>query len=416
MRSRRHHKKRKKKKEKPDLAENNWKNKQFELLCRIDDICRENGIDMFLSDKTALKAWKEGELFDFISVCIDVRDAKKFIDAVEKTDGLCSRGMYNYGKYPLFDVKVYDPETTDFNLLLYQLFGFANLYVTVKFVKYIPEKGLFPERAVRNRKAYNDYIDIKYGFNVRADHRRLLYYQIIGKIVPAEKLSKHMFEKLLRQFSVDSNIVEISGVRYDKKLLDDMAEAKINGRSFKMPADVKTFFGKKYGTNWRKISLSGYEEDEYRFRDGERPWEEYKERFAYIGLDQYYENRNKWYGINEDNFMNRKLINYTTRVIIRTHFRFLLWKIYFPMKDELKKLQSEGKYKDLEEKLMKYIIVLEKMANKKMTVCFDMEIFDIAVDTLRHTGHEALAEQIVPLVPEEHKEPIRIIDYKGDYI
>jgi hypothetical protein len=416
MLSRKLRKRNSKKKEKFDLADNNWKQKHFELLCRIDDLCRQNDIDMYLADDTALMAYQSEELSDYVSVCIDVRDAKKFIKAVDKAEGLLSRGMYNYYRYPRFDIKVYDPETIDFNVDFFEAFGFASLFVIIKFINHIPDKGKHVESAVRNRKAYRDYIEIKYDHLWRRPHRRLLYYQALGKVMPPRRMAKFMFSELIREFSVRSDTIEISMKRYKKKLFDKTIEVKIYDRPFRIPADVNEYLGKRFGAEWRNVTPKQYKEGEYTFRDGERSWDEYKKRIDYIDLDKYYGNYKGFFAEDEKNHENLAEIDRTTKIIIRTHLRFLFWQKYYPLKTEIVELHEKKDYRQLEDKLRKYIAVLEKFAKSDMTVCFDEDIFDITVDTLRHTGRGELADKIVPLVPEEHKKPVRIKDYRGEYI
>ena len=80
------------------------------------------------------------------------------------------------------------------------------------------------------------------------------------------------------------------------------------------------------------------------------------------------------------------------------------------------RLYNEGNFDQLREELSDYLEKLGEFAALDLGLCFDMDIFNAAVGLIRHDGNDEYADTLEQLVPDEHKKPLRIMDYKGNYI
>jgi hypothetical protein len=110
---------------------------------------------------------------------------------------------------------------------------------------------------------------------------------------------------------------------------------------------------------------------------------------------------------------NRKIERYYA-IVARTEKRFAMYEQYMPMKEELLKLEKEGRYEELNQLLKPYRSALRACYKKNLGLCFDKEIFDITMNILAREGRTVYAARLRALVPEEHWKPMVITNYKGE--
>ncbi len=399
-----------------DAVEPSWKNKHFEILRKIDDLCRENGIDLFLCEDTALAAYRDGSLSDNVYTAIDVRNVHKFIDAVEGHEGLCVRSMRNYYHYGSLDLKVYDPETTDFDLDMYRDLGFAALYVTVRLIKHVPDNKRRRNAARGTVATYQELIKKKYDDRKIKFHARLLLQRFMSAFVSEEAFRQKVFESSVSAFSDESKRVSVGGYMHKPEVFSSMTTVNIGDRPFNIPEKAEAYFKVHYGDNWEEKALPEYKENNLRFRDETIPSYEFIKSVEYLDLDDYFANRKTLLSLNRRVRKADRFFRRDKNIVLRTHRRFAFWQKYMPRKEEIIKLYSEGDIEGIRDIMGDYLNELEIFAKKKLTIFFDREIFDIAKAVFMAEGKEELTESMEELIPPEHLEPIRIKNYKGEYI
>ena len=393
-----------------------WKNKQFEILCSIDDICRENDIDMYLCDSTALKAYCEGELSDSIFVAIEPKDAYRFIKAVEEQSCYGIRGIFNYYHYPEFDFKVYDESTIDFNLATYRSFNFCGLYVTVKFIMHLPDEKRVRLSYLRDLDAFKQFISVRYDNIDVPMHRRLKLLLLLSKLTSGDKFHQKFFERSIARFSKPTKKVKVGEAICDASVFGKKSCATIDGREFYIPGDPATYFMCRYGNGWETRGVAPYEERNYRFRDGDHSWEEFKEYICYLDLDEYYSKRDISRANIEKNKKFEKRWQRDKYIVERTHLRFLFWLKYMPIKKDLLELHRSGKSDQLQDLLSPYLKELERFANSNLAIFFDEDIYNIAIDIFRSMGKEKISNKLHSIVPQEHRKELKIKNSRGEYI
>lgn len=399
-----------------DKSAPSWKDKHYEMLCRIDDICRQCDINMLLCDGSALASYINGELSDYVSIAIEPKDAYKFIEEIERDEKLEVRGMFNYKEYPLFDLKVYNPGTVDFNIRNYKRFGFSNLYVTVEFIQHTPNVKIIAKNWERAKALYRGHIRVNYHEGDAKNKFRLAIYRYIRKFAKSRNLGREFFDKLVNRYSRVSKRITLGRSIFDRELFNNKTEVSVRGRQFFIPGTGSEYLEERFGENWHDQSSRDYIENEFRFRDADHNWENYKDFIEYLDFSDYFENTRMLNSYKQEyRKWNRRFV-YDKRILKRTHLRFVFWQKYMPMKGELIELHKSGDYEKLSEILKPYTEELKKHFKYGMTVFFDRDIFEISKDVLRETGSPEIADAIENYIPEEHKEPIRIKNYQGEYI
>ena len=371
-----------------------------------------------MSGDTALKAYRDGVLADFVSVCIDMEDVPRFIEAMEKDGTYGIRGLFNYEHYDSFDIKVYDPSTIDYDVRKYTARGFVGLYVTVKFIRHIPDEPRKQKRVRGIRKSYGDYMDeLNQGFR-KKDYKRLKLFRMLGRVVPGETLSQRVFKQLCSLYSGKTSTVFVNGGTYPSDFFDSKKTVTLFDREFFIPADTDTFFREQFGFDWERNEGVQYSENMSRFRDAEHTWEEYKNYISYIDFDEYEANARGTRMINEEIKPSRKTVLMCYDLLERTHLRFAFWQRYYDQKDHIIELYEQSDYDALYKLLKPYLGKIMEFKRQKLAICFDDEIYDIALKTLYEKKYIDIGdiEKLKELVPEEHHETIRIKNYKGDYL
>ena len=393
-----------------------WKKKQFEILCCIDDICRANDIDMFLCDSTALKAYCEGSLSDSVFVAIEPKDAYRFIKAIEEQSRYGIRGIFNYYHYPEFDLKVYDDNTIDFNLATYRNFNFCGLYVTVKFIMHLPDEKRARRSYLRDLDTFKQYISVKYDNMDVPMHKRLRLMLLLSRLTSRDNYHQKIFQRNIKRFSQTTKDVKVGEAVCNASIFDNKAIAAIDGREFYIPGNPAAYFMCRYGNGWETRGVGPYEEHNYRFRDGDHSWKEFKEYIGYLDLEEYYSKRDISRNNIEKNKTFEKRWQRDKYIVERTHLRFVFWLKYMPIKEDLIELHRSGKYVQLQDILNPYLKEMERFANSNLAICFDEDIYNIAIDIFRTMGKEKLCNRLRSIVPQEHSKELKIKNSRGEYI
>ena len=392
-----------------------WKEKQFEILCRIDEICRQYGIDLYLCDSTALMAYRSGEVSDSVFVAIESKDAYRFIDAVGNNSKYGVRGMFNYFHYAAFDIKVYDEDTIDFDLATFRNYGFCGLHVTVKLIRHLPDKDRERKSYQRGLDVYRRYISTRYD-NLEVDtSRRLRFQLLLGRLPSKKAFNEEFFRINIKRYSKDTKKIQIGSAICDADVFRTKKKVYINGREFYMAGDAPKYFESRYGENWENHVVGEYKERNYQFRDAEHSWEELQEYIDYLDFKDYYYKRDISRNNIEKNRPNERYWQRDKYLVERSHLRFVFWQKYMPVKEKIIELHNAGKTEELQELLQPYLAQLERFAGSRMSIYFDKEIFDIALDIFRAEGKERVVDRLVNNIPPEHLGELRIKNSRGEY-
>ncbi|MBQ6623114.1 MAG: hypothetical protein IJH57_00700, partial [Mogibacterium sp.] len=266
------------------------------------------------------------------------------------------------------------------------------------------------------RRGYREYLRVTYDQDKAGSRKRTILYNAVDKTTSEDKLGAMVFDRLVKRYSKKSKTVQIGRRSFPAELFDEYRTVLVEGREFKIPKDEETYFKIVYGRKWKTRNSAIFQDTPFRFRDGDHSWEEFQEYIKYLDLDEYYSNVRTIKSYGDEYKIRNRAFRHTIDIKERTHYRFVFWQKYMPIKDKLIELHEKGDMEKLEDILEPYLYELTAFSHKDLTIYFDREIFDIAKDVLRATEREDVADLIETLIPEEHLEPIRIKNYKGEYI
>lgn len=388
--------------------------KLFELLEEFDAMCRENGVQYFLTGETlkyALEKDSIGPNAAYASVLMTGDNCRAFIDAFEQKD-LSNRELDYWGNnptYPDFTLRYVASDTTAFDMLDYLNYRAHGMYIEVEILRgFVKSRKAGTMRALERVaviSALGEYPESYWTFDSKEKMDKL-YYRAAKVFRGEAGIRRDLFEFFSKEcykpsargmYSVCHNGNVIKGI--PKELFEgEIHECVINGRAFPMPSDCELLL-RKAGVKSPEsfvidseraytdvIESAGLAEEDFRkihdadlrFADNERSK---KEHFAVARRD--------W------------------QVVMQTDARFRMWKEYMPRKDSILKMYEAGDYESLSEELRDYDEEMGKILSFKRSFSFDNELHDVYIHTLLHKGEKEKAENIIRWMPKSHLKEIQ---------
>ena len=366
--------------------------KQTELLKTAVDICNKSGIDYCLIEETALAAYRDGQINDYPVMSVDIADAEKFIEASEKTEGgLKCDGVFNDPRHPVFSIDLYDPSTIDFSADSFFEKAHNCMRVTVRLQREAdPSKPgrMLTSAAIRLMRSS-------------------------APAVMRNAAARQIMRDLGHVYGNPAGAVILGDLKYKKMLITDTVAIDIDGTRYKLPGDTDTYLKGLFGQAWQEHPLKRFEESKDRFRDIDHSWEEYSKLITGTDTGRYAALQKKYRPLNDRYIKAREAIESNFKLLERTHARIQLWKKYIERKAEILSLVEDDKMTEAEELLRGYFDQLSRFHDIGLGLCFDPEIFEAACTVLTSSGRGDYADELRALIPEEHKKPFVLYDYKG---
>ena len=390
--------------------------KQFRILCGVKEICDSAGIRLILLGDSALAALRGEFCTDSIDAGIDASDVKKFILAFRSsgTDLVMDSASDN-PDFPIFELRIYDPETVDLDITDFRNYRYNSLYVRLVIIRHIPKSKIKRKLASSLSSSYEILRQIHSGSRKSSASKMVKYLQRMQKRRGREYVSDWLFNRLISAYGNASGRLIVDGRKCSGNILRGCPCAEVNGVQFFIPADTDQYFRTVYGPGWKEHEIPEFRDTAEHFMDPDHSWKELSGKFADMDFDTYDRKVRKYRSLSRTFSKHHKKVREYRDILGRTDLRYHMWQKYMPMKDSLIRLRSEGKYDELAEILKDYTDAMHQCMKQGLGLCFDEEILDIALDVLRHRG-DSKADVMESLVPPEHREPLRLKNYKGEYI
>lgn len=369
------------------------KGRHFELLKTINNLCLDRHIDMFLCGDTALSAYRDGELSDYVTVAISASDAPKLISAIDDSDiPYETESMLNNGGYPSFEFRVFDRSTTDFEINKCRKYLNNCLHVTVKLVEHVSAMKLSWTMARARFKSY------KKGIRLPAE-------------VNSTDVSAPLFDRMVKAASASSGKIWFNSKEFPKTMLGSFDQVELYGEKFNIPARTEAYLALEFGAFWRAYEPAAFDGRDCNFRSVSISWDDYQTAISSVDLAGYDKVYSEFRSIDKGFRKYQSVVNTYYQNMERTFDRFYLYENLECRKDEFMKLHDNGDFTVLRKELDEYIMLMEHHARAGLGLCFDPDILDIALDVLKHEGRSKDADELKALVPEQHMKPITIRDY-----
>lgn len=390
------------------------------LLDEIDEICKENELDYFLAYETALHAYRSHQFENpttSITILMPLKDILKFREVIIKENRPDREldSIYDNDFYPNLTFRYCDKNSLYLNL---------NNSIDIGFKSH----GLFVKIGVLRRchksitRSTMRFFEYGWVYSNPDYYTGVFRRKIIkkaGEILL--KISRPIYKKILiklfehtqKKFNYDEKVIFRcmygSVKRFPENIFSTKQFVEFEGKKYPIPEDTDSYFKVMYGSDWEEHHFKDKGIREDFIVDPRLPYSEY---FKYIS------EKNISVDLKETNLKEKKAqykarttnktINNAWKKVLRTGARFKMWEKYMPLKNEIIKLYNDNEWDELRNILEEYDDVIKEFNEKKMTVFFDREIFDIYKALLIHDGYKTLAEKLERRIPECHLKPIDI--------
>ena len=397
--------------------------KLIELLADIDDICKRENIKYFLCDETAHAAIMEQNLYKNcceVNVAMTPENVRKFIDAVKKEnreDRIVDCMMTNKS-YLDFAVSYGDTNTTMIELPYKEEGKKPYINVTINVIRFKPKSLGKYYALTKNVWKYchenvNEYPtffkkSVVFGCNT------------VKTVLGEANLGRSLFKSWCSLFGESKKGSKVAigtkGYNFSASLLKKEGTAVLDGREYPVFGDIDSYLNTRYKCeDFREMKPKYQVPSETTMISSLISYSDYLEKAREMGVDfeAIYQNRKTCSKLEKKvSEYNRRIGKYYS-IVERTEKRFAMYEKYVPMKETLLQLDKEKKYDELREILEPYFVALQTFSKKGLGLCFDKEIFEIAMNILEMDGQSAYVKSLRDMIPESHWEPIVITDYKG---
>lgn len=398
--------------------------KLLELLTELDDICKRENIKYYLCDETVHAAVIGQGLYKNccqVNVAMTSDNVLKFIEAVkkEKREDRIVDCMMTNKSYLDFSASYCDTNTTMLDLSCKEEGKKPYMGVTIHIIRFKPKSFSKYYGLTRNiwefcHKNANEYPTFF--------KKAVVSGCKTVKVVCGEKnLGRMFFKSWCSLFSASNKTKKIAigtkAYNLDASLLKKEGTAVLEGKEFPVFENVEAYLNQKYKCDdFREMKPKYLVPSEMMMISSAISYDDYMEKAKEMGVDFEAIEQNKKICSKLEKTVseyNRRIGKYYA-IVERTEKRFAMYEKYIPMKDTLVQLQREERYEELKEILEPYFEALEACAKKGLGLCFDKEIFEMAMYILEKEDQAAYAKKLRAMVPESHWEPMVVTDYKGE--
>lgn len=364
---------------------------QFNLLCELDKCCREHSIPYFLSRYTAYSAMLYQSFPDRIAVptiAMRYSDALRLVEHLDLPERKCENALKNR-KISRVVIR-YSAENTFFAKVdEVGQYNHRGIGIDIELIRDVPAKGLLNRIIVALEAA------AAMGAYFRNLSRPWYYFLKIMELF--ERVILRSVYKPCKNGAQALRICRFpkKSVEFPSSFLSDRQEIDFHGHSFFVPSDFERYMAVEFSENWRNEDVQKEFEDMHlAVMAAQSDCVEAEETVKELYGKGPRINWIKWYYLRgRMRFLRKKIESYWD-ILFCTKDRFDFYRKYMPQKADICNMYNQGQYDQLHELLEPYLSAIVKQYQKGMVLCFDIEIFDIAVSLFEHEGKNAFAEKL----------------------
>lgn len=404
---------------------NEIQKKLLELLDEVENICKVNDIDYFLSDHLAYYACTDHLYPDnFCDATIMMRtdDFNAFIDIVNKQNNpdRCIESWLNNPTYAGFSARYVNKNSLMLDVPYIHRYKEYGLSVNIDVIRYAPKGRL-------RRKALSLYekgweANHKQGKKTRGI-KSLLCAAVVRfqtLLIGKKRMAKRLFNMFISHYSSADYLTKPKCFirRFNSKrkcfsaeLFRETGYGEIEGKKYRVSSKCNKYLTELYGHGWirRKKVPTGRKPSIWTIIDPVAPYRLFLDELKNhndINLKGVLSHRQSMTKINKVKRENRVYISKYWDTLFRTGDRFYLWEKYMPIKDELVEAYNNENFEELSLMLSEYRELIYKYYKKGLGLCFDPDILEMQIELYIMEGKQKYADKVAKLVPEQHLKPI----------
>lgn len=371
------------------------------LLKEIDEICRKNKIDYYLSPRLTLCAvdnrpFPLNPLYGV--VLMKTEDMERFRAITEENPGKgrALESMHNHKWFPGFYLRYINTDTLCFNMEAGRDYANPGLGVNI-----LPLRSKIPAgmQSRLNTMEEAGWLQLCDSWNEERNMRTWLskvsirLRSMAGQGGLARKLYRH-FVKRQQGLQPQEYILKRrkQTLVFPAGIFEKPARLTLEGEEFQVPGKIREYLTISYGENYLKDQESAYEQSAQMIVSARVSCEQF--RLANADLDTFAKERIR---LGRKKARSRKYGEYIRWCWDYACFcgnRMNLGTLYTKKKDYIKNLYKNEDYRTLENEFKPYTKMMQASLEKGEVFAQDAEIFDIYMDVLDKTGKAGLKGKI----------------------
>lgn len=376
------------------------------LLQEIDDICRENKIEYFLSPRLTLCA-VEGHPFPqnpmFGVVLMKTADMEHFRQVVEEEprERRALESMKSHKWFSGFYLRYTNTDTLCLNMDNTRDYAFPGIGVSIFPLRTKPASVSANRRFSRDENAWTELCHINYadrGFRSRINRTRMRFWCMLNG---RRRQASRLYDKFIRLYQnpkADKYILKRrkQTTVYAADIFAGSKRVSLEGTELQVPEKTAEYLTASYGSNYKNVKDPRYA-DSIALTVSAR-----------VSYSQFWKEAGNFEKYSRERMRNaRKLAKSRRR---KEYFnecweyvefcgeRMNLGVSYQKQKDYIKNLYKNEDYMTLEKVFRPYFKMMQRSLQKNELFAEDEEILDIYIDVLEKTGKTVQREKIGMLI------------------
>lgn len=389
-----------------------YRSVQLDLLCELDQLCRENNIPYVLSRYTARAAANNHSLPQkavIPTVAMRYADALRLAALSQAPDRTTEHALSNR-RMAHFVMRYARPDTTCIKVDEWRACRYPGICVDIELIRPVPAKGMI-NKVWKIAEALGD---------ITAELRCLpsMWRIVLPVCVPLEKLVLRM-AYTGRPFGTSKNLriarFPKKSVEFPESMLINRQEIEVDGKLFFVPKELERYLNLEFG----EVRL--HDDPEFALEDlaltvidPETPCQQSLELIRQFYGKGPKVNWTRRFILRGRMRVLRKKIQQYWDILDVTRDRFSLWKQLMPVKKKICDQFEMGEYDAVRAELIPYLAALDRYLPKGFALCFDADLFEIALSLLKADGREHDVQRLRTLVLPEHLKPLKIEGFEYD--
>jgi hypothetical protein len=375
-----------------------YKVKMLELLDEVDKICKDNGLNYILSDKTAARAEQNGTFLTdpyIFNIMMDIPDCLKFKEIVERGD-FPDRAIESYENsdtIKIFSFRYVNTKTLIIDYKRNVVHKYPCVAITIKPLRY-KKSGFF----MKNLERMLTDAHIRSRYIIKTLTHKWVYNYVIklNREKGNGKLYYYNMEKQYREFSSDT--------------LTNTKLIKLNDKKLPVTKELIAYEIAYYGEDWQRYVEKPYPTVNVLqvMDDVDISFPEFEQLLKDKGLPTAEKIVKDRYALK----MKRKFVYEPAKRIARNEYlvakrsvmRFDLYQYYYPLMDELRSLISDNKIEEFEKLFMPYLYQTEYFKNHELGFYITDELYTLARKYWKATSRRIYAGEVEELIPQSLKD------------
>ncbi len=397
---------------------------QQKLLAELDALCRKYGIKYNLYGKSLWYAWYLNSFppNNYATIIMTPENAKAFLAAFEKEQPKDRRLNYamNNEDHHSFTIDYVDDGST--HIFWQYPENITSMYVRIYILKHV-DKNKMKMRQVRLMDTALAVRRERLGDDKKKEglwHKIITapMYLVYGK----RKLAAKVFEAYLNMepkkpgsgyFLTESDATRSYGKKMKAVYFDEPDELEFQGLKLFIPCNMERYLKDYYGVDPElKHKPESAALKPMAFVDCDISPEEFLEVANTEVHDmKIYQDYLEGMEMTDDIRAFNKMVRHNIAILHRAEDRFKLYLEYMPMKEEIMEAYKKEDVERLDILFEDYYAKAKhNLHYHNLGIYFDPDIFEAFLYCLRNTKHKRMAERLEESIPEEHLEPIQILD------